>query len=277
MAATTRMRRYSRCAPSEDEARFAGLGSRAGHHQFRQPGKARKNELSLHRSSATERRPKRSKTMNRQFCLGTTGVAVGIGDAGGRLPGWHASTSAAATHRRPPWSASADTRPSAGREDCPRLSADQSRSHVRSPGGARGQAEGTAAGRQSRVIKERQERNLQFRCHRWRDRQSIRARSRSSSSTITTVAIASARRPTCCALTKANPDLRFVLKEFPILGPDSQKAHMVSHGLPQTDAGEVRASSTTSCSDRPGPRQAKQARSRSPFHSALMRPSCARR
>ncbi|PWK65836.1 DsbA family protein [Aminobacter sp. AP02] len=30
------------------------------------------------------------------------------------------------------------------------------------------------------------------------------------------------------ALTKANPDLRFVLKEFPILGPDSQKAHVVS-------------------------------------------------
>jgi protein-disulfide isomerase len=30
------------------------------------------------------------------------------------------------------------------------------------------------------------------------------------------------------ALTKADPDLRFVLKEFPILGPDSQKAHIVS-------------------------------------------------
>lgn len=30
------------------------------------------------------------------------------------------------------------------------------------------------------------------------------------------------------ALTAANPDLRFVLKEFPILGPDSQKAHVVS-------------------------------------------------
>lgn len=30
------------------------------------------------------------------------------------------------------------------------------------------------------------------------------------------------------ALTKANPDLRFVLKEFPILGPDSQQAHVVS-------------------------------------------------
>ena len=30
------------------------------------------------------------------------------------------------------------------------------------------------------------------------------------------------------ALTKANPELRFVLKEFPILGPDSQKAHVVS-------------------------------------------------
>lgn len=29
-------------------------------------------------------------------------------------------------------------------------------------------------------------------------------------------------------LTKSNPDLRFVLKEFPILGPDSQKAHVVS-------------------------------------------------
>lgn len=30
------------------------------------------------------------------------------------------------------------------------------------------------------------------------------------------------------ALVEANPDLRFVLKEFPILGPDSQKAHVVS-------------------------------------------------
>jgi protein-disulfide isomerase len=30
------------------------------------------------------------------------------------------------------------------------------------------------------------------------------------------------------ALTEADPDLRFVLKEFPILGPDSHKAHIVS-------------------------------------------------
>lgn len=30
------------------------------------------------------------------------------------------------------------------------------------------------------------------------------------------------------ALTAADPELRFVLKEFPILGPDSQKAHVVS-------------------------------------------------
>jgi protein-disulfide isomerase len=30
------------------------------------------------------------------------------------------------------------------------------------------------------------------------------------------------------ALTDADPDLRFVLKEFPILGPDSTKAHIVS-------------------------------------------------
>jgi protein-disulfide isomerase len=30
------------------------------------------------------------------------------------------------------------------------------------------------------------------------------------------------------ALTEADPDLRFVLKEFPILGPDSQKASIVS-------------------------------------------------
>jgi protein-disulfide isomerase len=33
------------------------------------------------------------------------------------------------------------------------------------------------------------------------------------------------------ALTAENPDLRFVLKEFPILGPDSQKAHMVSQAF----------------------------------------------
>ena len=30
------------------------------------------------------------------------------------------------------------------------------------------------------------------------------------------------------AMTAADPDLRFVMKEFPILGPDSQKAHVVS-------------------------------------------------
>lgn len=33
------------------------------------------------------------------------------------------------------------------------------------------------------------------------------------------------------ALTEADPDLRFVLKEFPILGPDSQKAHVVSQAF----------------------------------------------
>lgn len=33
------------------------------------------------------------------------------------------------------------------------------------------------------------------------------------------------------ALTKQDPDLRFVLKEFPILGPDSQKAHIVSQAF----------------------------------------------
>lgn len=33
------------------------------------------------------------------------------------------------------------------------------------------------------------------------------------------------------ALTKADPELRFVLKEFPILGPDSQKAHVVSQAF----------------------------------------------
>ena len=33
------------------------------------------------------------------------------------------------------------------------------------------------------------------------------------------------------ALTEANPDLRFVLKEFPILGPDSHKASVVSQAF----------------------------------------------
>lgn len=33
------------------------------------------------------------------------------------------------------------------------------------------------------------------------------------------------------ALTKQDPELRFVLKEFPILGPDSQKAHVVSQAF----------------------------------------------
>lgn len=33
------------------------------------------------------------------------------------------------------------------------------------------------------------------------------------------------------ALTAADPELRFVLKEFPILGPDSQKAHVVSQAF----------------------------------------------
>lgn len=33
------------------------------------------------------------------------------------------------------------------------------------------------------------------------------------------------------ALTKTDPDLRFVLKELPILGPDSEKAHIVSQAF----------------------------------------------
>jgi protein-disulfide isomerase len=33
------------------------------------------------------------------------------------------------------------------------------------------------------------------------------------------------------AMVQANPDLRFVMKELPILGPDSQKAHVVSAAL----------------------------------------------
>ena len=32
-------------------------------------------------------------------------------------------------------------------------------------------------------------------------------------------------------MTKANPDVRFVLKEFPILGPDSQRAHVVGQAF----------------------------------------------
>ena len=32
-------------------------------------------------------------------------------------------------------------------------------------------------------------------------------------------------------MTKANPDVRFVLKEFPILGPDSQRAHIVAQAF----------------------------------------------
>lgn len=32
-------------------------------------------------------------------------------------------------------------------------------------------------------------------------------------------------------MTKANPDVRFVLKEFPILGPDSQRAHIVGQAF----------------------------------------------
>lgn len=43
--------------------------------------------------------------------------------------------------------------------------------------------------------------------------------------------------PDMQALTAADPDLRFVLKELPILGPDSQKAHVVAqafkHLLPE--------------------------------------------
>jgi len=33
------------------------------------------------------------------------------------------------------------------------------------------------------------------------------------------------------AMTAANPDVRFILKEFPILGPDSQRAHMVAQAF----------------------------------------------
>ena len=46
------------------------------------------------------------------------------------------------------------------------------------------------------------------------------------------------------AMTEANPDVRFVLKEFPILGPDSMKAHVVSmafHKLMPEKYGEFHA------------------------------------
>ena len=41
-------------------------------------------------------------------------------------------------------------------------------------------------------------------------------------------------------MTAADPELRFVLKEFPILGPDSQKASVVSMAFHHSDAGEIR-------------------------------------
>ncbi len=42
------------------------------------------------------------------------------------------------------------------------------------------------------------------------------------------------------ALTSADSDLRFVLKEFPILGPEFAKGPCGLNGLPQADTGEVR-------------------------------------
>ena len=55
------------------------------------------------------------------------------------------------------------------------------------------------------------------------------------------------------ALTAADPDLRFVLKEFPILGPDSQKASVVSmafHKMMPEKYGEFH----NAAARRPGPR-----------------------
>ncbi len=78
------------------------------------------------------------------------------------------------------------------------------------------------------------------------------------------------------ALTSADPDLRFVLKEFPILGPDSTEAHVVSMAfrtlMPekygefhnQLLGGQGRADEAT-------------APSRSHCRSAPTRPNCARK
>ena len=78
------------------------------------------------------------------------------------------------------------------------------------------------------------------------------------------------------ALTTADPDLRFVLKEFPILGPDSQKAIVVSmafHQLMPEKYGEFH----NPLLGGPWPRRRGEPPSRSPFRSAPTRPSCARR
>ena len=76
------------------------------------------------------------------------------------------------------------------------------------------------------------------------------------------------------ALTAADPDLRFVLKEFPILGPDSQKAHVVSMAfrkLMPEKYGEFH-NQLLGGQGRAG----EAAPSRSPCRSAPTRRSCAR-
>ena len=78
------------------------------------------------------------------------------------------------------------------------------------------------------------------------------------------------------ALTAADPDLRFVLKEFPILGPDSQKANVVSmafHKMMPEKYGEFH----NRAARRPGPRRRGRAIKVAVCRSAPTRPSCARR
>ena len=48
---------------------------------------------------------------------------------------------------------------------------------------------------------------------------------------ITIAAIANARLTDMDAMVKADPNLRFVLKEYPILGEDSMKAHVVAQAF----------------------------------------------
>ena len=214
--------------------------------------------------------------MNKAILLGTTGDRGRACHAGFRLrrrqpAGGKGRRRAAAVQTAP---GRHQDRPRRGRRHRPRLSAEEPRSAARSAGRARGQAEGRAAHRPSRRHQERQGRDLQL---------GLDGVVGNPNGKVTIVEFYDYNCGFCKramddmqALTKADPDLRFVLKEFPILGPDSQKAQRRFDGVPHADAGEIRRIPQRSCSAaRAAP--PRRPRSRSRCRSAPTRPSCARR
>ncbi len=161
--------------------------------------------------------------MNKAILLGTTGVAAALAMlAFGFVAGSPQAAKADTAQVVQVASVGHQDRPGRGRGHHPRLSLEEPRSPARSAGRARSQAEGRAAHRHLGVIKNAKDEIFNS---------AFDGVVGNPNGKVTIVEFYDYNCGFCKraiddmqALTKADPDLRFVLKEFPILGPDSQKA-----------------------------------------------------